>query len=66
MAFRVNNQVKRGLHRLEDCLKQVERNKGLLESNANQVKAFTVKLTTWLGFLMDMGKLNHDFYPVHF
>ena len=55
MAFRVNNQVKRGLHRLEDCLKQVERNKGLLESNANQVK-----LTTWLSFLMDMGKLNFD------
>ena len=34
---RVNNQVKRGLHRLEDCLKQVERNQSLLESNAAQV-----------------------------
>ena len=40
-------------------LKQVERNKGLLESNANQVK-----LATWLSFLMDMGKLNFD--HVHF
>ena len=55
MAFRVNNQVKRGLHRLEDCLKQVERNKGLLESNANQVK-----LTTWISCLIYMGKLNFD------
>jgi len=34
---RVNNQVKRGLHRLEECLKQVERNQQLLESNATQV-----------------------------
>ena len=36
---RVNNQVKRGLHRLEECLKQVERNQQLLESNATQVTA---------------------------
>jgi len=36
---RVNNQVKRGLHRLEDCLKQTERNQHLLESNATQVTA---------------------------
>lgn len=36
---RVNNQVKRGLHRLEECLKQVERNQQLLETNATQVTA---------------------------
>ena len=36
---RVNNQVKRGLHRLEECLKQVERNQQLLETNATQITA---------------------------
>jgi len=34
---RVNNQVKRGLHRIEDALGQVERNQQQLKSNADQV-----------------------------
>ncbi len=36
---RINNQIKRGWHRLEDCLKQVERNQQSLEANAAQVLA---------------------------
>ncbi len=34
---RINGQIKRGWHRLEDCLQQVERNQQQLESNAKQV-----------------------------
>lgn len=34
---RINNQIKRGWHRLEDCLGQVERNQQQLELNANSV-----------------------------
>eukprot|EP00092_Neocalanus_flemingeri_P001584 GFUD01001689.1.p1 GENE.GFUD01001689.1~~GFUD01001689.1.p1 ORF type:complete len:451 (+),score=117.58 GFUD01001689.1:163-1515(+) len=34
---RVNNQIKRGLHRIEDALGQVERNQTQLKSNADQV-----------------------------
>ena len=34
---RVNNQIKRGWHRLEDCLQQVERNQQQLELNGNTV-----------------------------
>ncbi|TRY79491.1 hypothetical protein TCAL_16027 [Tigriopus californicus] len=34
---RINNQIKRGWHRLEDCLEQVERNQTLLTQNANSV-----------------------------
>ncbi len=34
---RINNQIKRGWHRLEDCLKQVERNQQNLELNATAV-----------------------------
>ena len=34
---RVNNQIKRGWHRLEECLRQVERNQTSLESNAAAV-----------------------------
>ena len=34
---RINNQIKRGWHRLEDCLAQVERNQQQLELNATQV-----------------------------
>eukprot|EP00096_Caligus_rogercresseyi_P009992 TRINITY_DN3507_c1_g1_i1.p1 TRINITY_DN3507_c1_g1~~TRINITY_DN3507_c1_g1_i1.p1 ORF type:complete len:463 (-),score=101.67 TRINITY_DN3507_c1_g1_i1:53-1441(-) len=34
---RVNNQIKRGVHRLEEILEQVGRNQGSLESNANTV-----------------------------
>lgn len=34
---RINNQIKRGWHRLEDCLEQVERNQSLLTQNANSV-----------------------------
>merc|ERR1711910_132787 len=34
---RINNQIKRGLHRIEDALGQVERNQTQLKSNADQV-----------------------------
>ena len=34
---RINGQIKRGWHRLEDCLQQVQRNQQQLESNAKQV-----------------------------
>ena len=34
---RVNNQIKRGIHRIEDALSQVERNQTQLKSNADQV-----------------------------
>jgi len=34
---RINNQIKRGLHRVEDALSQVERNQTQLKSNAEQV-----------------------------
>jgi tripartite motif-containing protein 71 len=34
---RINNQIKRGWHRLEDCLKQVERNQQQLDMNAATV-----------------------------
>ena len=34
---RINNQVKRGLHRIEEALSEVERNQTLLKSNADQV-----------------------------
>ena len=34
---RINNQIKRGWHRLEDCLKQVEKNQQQLELNAATV-----------------------------
>ena len=34
---RINNQIKRGWHRLEDCLKQVEKNQQQLELNAAAV-----------------------------
>merc|ERR1712227_70661 len=34
---RINNQVKRGLHRIEEALTEVERNQGQLKANADQV-----------------------------
>merc|ERR1711962_1117050 len=34
---RVNNQIKRGMHRIEDALGQVERNQTQLKTNAEQV-----------------------------
>jgi len=34
---RVNNQIKRGIHRIEDALNQVERNQVQLKANAEQV-----------------------------
>merc|ERR1719312_1959094 len=34
---RVNNQIKRGMHRIEDALEQVERNQSQLKTNAEQV-----------------------------
>jgi len=34
---RVNNQIKRGMHRIEDALEQVERNQTHLKTNAEQV-----------------------------
>lgn len=34
---RVNNQIKRGLHRIEDALGQVERNQAQLQTNKTQV-----------------------------
>jgi len=34
---RINNQIKRGLHRIEEALSQVERNQTHLEQNAQQV-----------------------------
>lgn len=34
---RVNNQIKRGIHRIEDALSQVERNQTQLKNNADQV-----------------------------
>ena len=34
---RVNNQIKRGIHRIEDALGQVERNQTQLKANAEQV-----------------------------
>merc|ERR1711936_1110748 len=37
MGSRINNQVRRGLHRIEDALGQVERNQTQLKSNADQV-----------------------------
>jgi len=34
---RINNQIKRGVHKIEDALSQVERNQSQLKSNADQV-----------------------------
>lgn len=36
---RLNNQVKRGFHRIEECVQQVDRNQQQLEQNANSVIA---------------------------
>merc|ERR1719305_130246 len=34
---RINNQVRRGMHRIEEALSEVEKNQTLLKTNADQV-----------------------------
>ena len=65
---RINNQIKRGMHRIEDALGQVERNQTQLKSNAdtvvNEIDEIHRRLTLALKERTDYLKSSVDKYVI--
>jgi len=65
---RVNNQVKRGWHRLEDCVQQIDRNSTQLSQNAasvlNEIEEMHTRLTNVLKERTEFLKSSVDKYLI--
>jgi len=65
---RVNNQVKRGWHRLEDCVQQVDRNHNQLQQNATtvmtEIEEMHTRLTSVLRERTEFLKSSVDKYLI--